>query len=172
MTPKILDYQDGEIIITLEAFIIKELNDIINKHGEKDAKPYLAYVHLMTWPESPYLNLPDDEKSDTVVYDVIQATGDFDIEDELIAPAMQRLSSLWESKTKRYYDSLGIAIEKLSIHLRDVEVSSGGKDSNLGEINRMIRDAGSTFKSYKEVEKQVDEEMKTKMRGKSTLGDY
>lgn len=171
MIPKILEYIDGQIEVTPEAFMIKELNDIINKH-DKNAAPYLAYVHLMTWPESPYIYLPLEEISDTVTFDVIQSVGDFDVDDELIQPAIDRLNRQFESKAKRYYESLGIALDKLALHLREVEVNSGGKDSNLSEINRMIRDAGSTFKSYKEVEKQVDEEMKVKMRGKSSMGDY
>ena len=170
MIPKILDYIDGEIVITPEAYIVKELNDIINKHG-KDAPSYLAYVHLMTWPESPYINLPEDEISDTITYDVIQATGDFEVEDELIQPALERLSKLWDTEAKRYYRALKVGMRKTS-QLMESEEATSGKDGNLSEFNRMIREAGSTLKSFKEVEKIIDEEIKTKMRGKSTLGDY
>lgn len=172
MIPKILEYIDGRIHITPEAFIIKELNDIILKFGEKEAEPYLAYVHLMTWPDSPYIYLPEEEISDTVIFDITQTIGLFNEEDELIAPAIERLRKQWDSKAKRYYDSIGIGMDKVAKHLATVEVTSGGKDSNLSEINRMIKEAGATFKSYKEVEKQVDEEIKIKMRGKSSLGDY
>lgn len=171
MIPKIIDYQDGEIIITAEAFIIKELNDIINKHGEKDAKSYLAYVHLMTWPESPYVNLPEDEISDTIIFDVIQATGDFNIEDDLIPPAIERLNRLWDTESKRYYRSLKIGMRKTGQVIENEEAVSG-KDGNLSEFNRMLREAGSTLKSFKEVEKIIDEEIKIKMRGKSSLGEY
>lgn len=172
MTPKILEYNKdtGRITITPEAFIIPEVNSIITKH--KDPYSYLGYIYLMSSVDSPYINLPDEEKSDVIQYDVTETIGEFDVNDELLQPAIDRLSKLWESKAKRYYESLGIGMDKVAEHLRNVEVTSGGKDSNLSEINRMIKEAGHTIKSYREVERQVDEELKTKMRGKSTLGDY
>ncbi len=172
MIPKILEYLDGRIKITAEAFIIKELNDIIQKHGD-DAEPYLAYVHLMTCPDSPYAYLPNEEMSDSIIFDITQTLGVFDEEDELIQPAIDRLSKQWESRTKRYYDSICIGMDKVAKHLENIEVVSGGKDSNLSEVNKMIKEAGATFRSYKELEKQLDEEIeKIKMRGKSSLGDY
>lgn len=176
MTPKILEYTDGRIVITPEAFMIKELNDIINKHGDGTssgggAEPYLAYVHLMTWPESPYINLPEEEISDTVQFDITQTIGDFDIEDELIQPAVERLARQWQTKAKRYYDSLSSMLDKQATWLKSVEIEHG-REGNLSDINRMIEKAGVTLKSFKQVEKEVDEELKTKMRGKSTLGEY
>ena len=171
MTPKILDYLDGEIVITPEAFIIKELNDIIKKYGDKEACPYLSYVHLMTWPESPYITLPEDEISDAITFDVIQACGDFDLDEPLIQPAIERMYSLWDTESKRYYKALKIGMRKTSQIIESEEVISG-RDGNLSEFNRMIREAGSTLKSFKDVEKIIDDEIKTKMRGKSTLGDY
>lgn len=171
MIPKILDYTDGIITITLEAFLIKELNDIINKFGKEEALPYLAYVHLVTHPESPYINLPEEEISDSITFDITQGIGFFDEEEVLLKPAIERLNSLFDTKTRKYHRSLGIAMDKASLLLRTEELTTG-KDGNLSEINRMIERAGSTLKSYKEVEKMVDEELKTKMRGKSQLGEY
>lgn len=170
MTPRILEYEDGRIVITVEAFTIPEVNAIITKY--ENPEPYLAYVYLMSSVDSPYMNLPEEEKEDTIIYNVNETLGEFDSNEKLLKPAVTILSKLWDSKAKRYYDSLGIGMDKVSEHMRIVEISSAGKDANLSEINRMIREAGSTLKSYKEAERAVDEELKTKMRGKSALGDY
>ncbi len=177
MTPKILEYTEGRIVITPEAFMIKELNDLINKHGDGTpsgggAEPYLAYVHLKTHPESPYINLPFNEQDDAIIYDITQSIGDFESDDELIQPALDRLASVFNTRTKRYYDSLGKGLDKVIAHIEEVEVSSGTKDANLNEINRMIEKAGTTLRSYKDVEKTVDDEIKAKMKGKSVLGEY
>lgn len=170
MIPKILEYVDDRIMVTAEAYSVPELKNIITKH-ELKAEPYLAYVHLMTAPDSPYINIPDDEKEETVIYAVIQTHGDFDIDDKLIKPALDKLTKLYTSTTKNYYDSLKISIDKMSAYLRDKPIIEG-KDGNLSEIIRIHKEGGATIRSFKDIEKQVDEELKTKMRGKSVLGDY
>jgi len=170
MSPKILDYEEGRIKITAEAYCIPEIKALIDKYDMK-AEPYLAYVHLMTAIDSPYLNIPINEKHETVVYDVIQTLGDFDIDEPLLKKAEEKLDLLYTSTLKRYYDSLKISIDKMSQYLKDSPIIEG-KDGNLSEIIRIHKEGGGTMRSFKDIEKQVDEELKTKMRGKSTLGDY
>jgi hypothetical protein len=171
MIPKILEYIDGHIVITPEAAIIKELNDLINKHGNPGAEPYLAFAHLKTHPESPYANLPYDEIDDTITFDIIQSIGDFDIDEPLLRPAIERLLRHWDTADRRYYESLKIGMDKTSRVMRDEEITTG-RDGNYDSIQRSIRDAGATLKSFKTVEKIVDEDTKAKMKGKSVLGDY
>ena len=170
MIPKIFEYEDKRIKVTAEAFMIPELHEIIKKHDLK-AEPYLAYCHLMTAPTSPYANEPDDEKQDKVIFDVIQTVGDFDIEDELLQPAVEKLEGLYTSTTKRYYDALKISIDKMAKYLKDTPITQG-KEGNLGEIMRIQKEGALTIRNFKDIEKQVDEELKTKMRGKNDLGDY
>ena len=56
-------------------------------------------------------------------------------------------------------------------YLRDAPIEAG-KDGNLSEIIRIHKEGGATLRSFKDIEKQVDEELKTKMRGKTTMGEY
>lgn len=170
MIPKILEYEDGRIKVTAEAFMIKELHDIIVKY-DMMAEPYLAYAHLMTSPDSPYMNLDENEKEETVIYDIVNSIGDLDLGDPLLAKAVEKLNSLYTSTTKNYYDSLKVSIDKMSRYLRERPILEG-KDGNLSEIIRIHKEGGSTIRSFKDIEKQVDEELKTKMRGKNIMGDY
>ena len=170
MIPRILEYEEGRINITENAYLIPEVKVFIDKYGDK-AEPYLAYVHLMTAPDSPFTNVEEQEKHETVVYDVIQTTGEFDIEEPLLAEAVEKFRKLYTSTTKNYYDSLKISIDKMSEYLRDKPITEG-KDGNLSEIIRIHKEGASTIRNFKDIEKQVDEELKTKMRGKNTLGEY
>ncbi len=170
MIPRILEYEDGRIIITAEAYSQPELKAIIDKF-DMGAEPYLAYVHLSTAPNSPYINLEEDEKEEQMIFDIINTHGDFDIDEPLLKPAVAKLQKLYTSKTKNYYDALGVSIDKMARYLRDKPITEG-KDGNLSEIIRIHKEGGGTIRSYKEIEKQVDEELKIKMRGKSKLGDY
>lgn len=168
MTPRILEYDtdSGRITITENAYLISEIKALIDKH--KYPEPYLAYVHLMTAPDSPFVNLPETQKEESIVYEITISLGEFDVTDELLEQAVEKFNLLYVSKAKNYYDSLGMLMDKVAKYAKDAEIS----DENLTEVNKMLREAGATLRSYKEVEKQVDEEMKTKMRGKSTLGEY
>jgi hypothetical protein len=172
MIPKILEYDptDFRISVTAEAFAIPELKVILDKH-ELQAEPYLMYVHLMTAPDSPYINLPIDEKAETVIYDVINSLGDFDPFDDLLKPAVAKLDSLYTSPLVRHYKGLKILLDKFTQYAIDKEIIEG-KDGNMPELQRLLKEAGINMKSFKEIEKQVDEELKTKMKGKTQLGDY
>lgn len=166
MSPKILEYYEGRITVTENAYLISEIKALLDKY--KDAEPYLAYIHLMTAPDSPFMGLPDEEKEESIIYEITQTLGEFDITDDLLEPALEKFTKFYTSKAQNYYVALGLLMDKVAKYARNAEIS----DENLTEVNKMMREAGATLRSYKEVEKQVDEEMKTKMRGKSTLGEY
>lgn len=168
MIPKLLEYntEDGRITITENAYLISEIKALIDKYDNPE--PYLAYIHLMTAPDSPFINLSENQKEASIIYEITQSLGEFDITDELLEQAVDKFNLFYVSKAKNYYDSLGMLMDKVAKYAKDAEIS----DENLTEVNKMLRDAGATLRSYKEVEKQVDEEMKTTMRGKSTLGEY
>lgn len=170
MIPRILEYEDGRIIITAEAYSIPEIKALIDKHDMK-AEPYLAYVHLMTAPDSPYINVPFDEKEETVIYNVIETHGDFDPYDPLIAPAIQKLKSYYTSTLERKYEAAKVLHEKFTKYMMEKEIVEG-KDGNMAELMRLLEKIGPEMRAFKDLEKQVDEELKTKMRGKNILGDY
>lgn len=74
MIPKILEYEDGRIKVTPQAFAIPEIKAILDKYDMK-AEPYLMYVYNMSAPDSPYRNIPDEEKVESIVYDVQSTCG-------------------------------------------------------------------------------------------------
>ncbi len=170
MSPKILEYEEGRIKITVEAYIVPELKAIIEKY-DMEAEPYLAYVHLMTANDSPYINLPEGEKEEVVLYDVINSLGDFDTDEPLLKYAIEKLEKLYTSTTKNYYNALKVSIDKMAQYLRNSEITEG-KEGNLSEIIRIHKEAGTTIASFKNIEKQVDEELKAATRGDQEVGEY
>lgn len=167
MIPKILELEEGRIKITENAFMMPELKAIIDKYDMK-AEPYLAYVHFMTHPESSYINIEESEKKETIIYDVIQTQGDFDIDEPLLEKAINKLDDLYMTRTRKYFRSVSKLMDKVGMYADTANVS----DENLADVNRTLKDVGATMKSFKEAEKQIDEELKTKMKGKNILGDY
>lgn len=166
--PKIFEVENGRCLITDNAHFIPEIKAILDKYST-GAEPYLLYCHFMTSLDSPYANLRDDEKSDTIIFDINQTVGAFDPFEPLIPPAVDKLESLYETELMRYFKSLKISINKMGDYLRNEEITAG-RDGNLGEIIRILKESGSTLKSFKDIEKQVEEEIN--LRGAQEMGDY
>lgn len=171
MSPKILEYEDGRFRITTNAMLISELKQLVDKYGEDGAEAYLAYVHLMTALDSPFVNLPEDEKEESIIFEINQTIGSFDPFEPLLKPAVEKLEGLYETDTMRYFKSLKISIKKMGDYIRDEEITSG-KDGNLSEIIRIHKESGSTLKSFKDIERQVDDELQVQLRGNAEIGEY
>jgi hypothetical protein len=166
--PKIFEVDNGRCLITDNAHFIPEIKALIDKYPDT-AEAYLIYCHYMTSLDSPYCNLPEEEKSETIIFDINQTIGAFDPFEPLLQPAVDKLESLYETDLMRYFKSLKISIKKMGDYLKNEEISSG-RDGNLGEIIRIHKESGSTLKSFKDIEKQVEEEIN--LRGAQEMGDY
>lgn len=170
MIPRILEYEDRRVKVTAYAYAIPEIKALIDKY-DMNVEPYLAYVHAMSAPDSPYNNIPDSEKKEAAIYDIQDTLGEFDYDDPLIQVALDKFEKLYTSTTKVYYDALKISIERMAAYVKTAEINPG-KDGNLSELHRMHKEAAMTIRNFKDIEKQVDEELKVKMKGKNEMGEY
>lgn len=170
MEPEIFKYEDGRLIITAEAFTIKELHDIIKKF-DMNAEPYLSYVDKMTKVGGAYHNMEREEKIETIIYDIVTTIGDFDTNEELLAPAIERLTTLRSSPIIAYYEEIQQEVHRSRMWLRDNPITDG-KEGNITIRQRMIEKVGITLTNYKAAEKFAMEELEKKMRGKAKLGRY
>ena len=141
MTPKILDYEQGRITVTAEAYMIPELKALIDKY-ETQVEPYLGYVHLMTWMYSPYRNADINEKEEQVIYDVINTIGDFDIDEPLLKPALAKLTELNTTALTLFFLEVEQELHRMRIYLKNTPIS-GGKEGDLSERFRILKEAGA-----------------------------
>jgi hypothetical protein len=171
MNPRIFEYADGNIIILAETYSIPELKALIDKYGEEGCKPYLTYCYLMTVLDSPYSNLDSEEKEETVIYDVINTIGDFDIEEELLEPALKKLTKLYTTQLTLFFEEIKNELHRIRMYLKNTDIS-GGKDGDLSERFRILKEAGTIVNSYNKTKQAALEEVKAKARGKGKIGDY
>jgi hypothetical protein len=171
LVPRILEFNDGELNITVEAMSIPEVKAIIDKYGDSEAKPYLAYVYLLSSFNSPHINSETEQAKDDAAADVHSTIGPFNPEEPLIDPAIKRLKEFYNSPIMRLYEELRQEIHRQRVWLRDTPITDG-KEGNIAIRQRFIEKIGTVIGSYKAAEKMAEEELKTKMRGKSVLGDY
>lgn len=172
MIPKIFEYDkdSGNIQLTDNAFLIPEILTLYNYYPNDGWRPYVAYAYFMSAPDSPYIWTPENEKLETIVFDVRKTVGEFDYTCRLTEELVNKLKSLYTSTLVRRYDALKILIDKMSNYIKTAEIIEG-RDGNLSELMRIVERAGNEMRSFRDLEKQVDEEL-ADTRGGHELGEY
>jgi hypothetical protein len=167
MLPKIIDYEDARVKVTVEAYTIPEIKALIDKY-DMGVEPYLAYVYLMTYPTSPYRNLETEEKKEEIVYNVNDTLGDFDPEEELLGPALEKMEHLCSTPLSLTVDELEQELHRIRKYLKSTAIS----DDNLRTRMTYMEKIDKVASAYGKVKEQSDKELEVRMRGKSELGDY
>ena len=170
MLPRILEYEDDRVKVTPEAYTIPEIKRILDKHDDM-AEPYLAYVSALSYPDSPYKNIPKEERAEAALFDIKDTMGDFDEEDELIAPAIERLKSLWESPQTLLADEMEEELHRWRKYLKDTPLI-GGIDGNMKDRLAFIDKVEKISAAAANIRKIADDEISPKMKGGNELGEY
>jgi len=168
MIPRILEYEDGRIKITPEAYILPETNALIKKFGDIEVEPYFAYVYMLCYPDTPYRFLQGSEKEEQAMFDVKETVGDFDENDPLIGPAMERIKSLWTSAQTLAADEMEEELHRWRIYFRDTPLGGEEMKNRLVMVDKFEKAAQTAAN----LRKLADDEIGTKMKGANELGEY
>lgn len=168
MIPRILEYEDGRIKITPEAYMISEIHAIITKYDYNNCEAYLGYVYMMSYPDTPYSYLPVEKRREEALFDVKETMGDFDEEDELIEPAIERLTSLWRSTHTQMADEVEDEIQRWRKYLRETPLGGEEMKNRLSIVDKLEKTALMAVN----LRKIADEQVSTKMKGANELGEY
>jgi hypothetical protein len=135
------------------------------------AEPYLMFVYAMSAVDSPYINIPEEEKVESIVYDISYTLGQFDYEEELLTIAIDKLKSLYSSPIVLLANELEQELHRLRKYLRDTPVV-GGSEGNFRERMSLMEKIDKIANSYQKVRKQADEELKVATKGDHEIGEY
>lgn len=171
MIPKILEYEDGRIKVTPQAFAIPEIKAILDKYDMK-AEPYLMYVYNMSAPDSPYRNIPDEEKVESIVYDVQSTLGEFDWEDPLVEVAINKFISLYRTKLVALAEELEEELNRFRKILKETPLILGGENSNFRDRLALMEKIDKVSTAYQKVKKQAEDEKGSSTKGDHEIGEY
>lgn len=168
MLPRILEYDKdtNTVTVTAEAYGIPEINAILQKY--KEPERYLSYVCSMSHPDSPYMNLPETERKDTVIYDIQQTYGDFDFEDPLLDKAINKKKSPYMSKMGRFSEELGGELDRFTALLREKPLTF----ENAPMRQDILKNADKYSAAYQKAKRQADEELGSGVKGDHEIGMY
>jgi hypothetical protein len=170
MIPHILEHEDGRVKVTAEAFAIPEIKALLDKYDMK-AEPYLSYVYAMAAPDSPYCNIPNEEKVESVVYDIKATLGEFDYEDELVEVAIEKLRRLYASPEVLLAEELAEELHRLRKYLRDTPIQDGA-EGNLSDRRAILKEIAQYATNYAKVRKQADDQLRVATKGDHEVGGY
>jgi hypothetical protein len=170
MIPRILEYEDGIVKMTAEAYVIPEFKAIVEKFP-LDYTPYLAYVHGIAAPDSQYANIPIEERSEAIIYDIQQTLGEFDFTDETVKKAIEKMRTLYASRIVKLAEQLEEEIDEWRLLLKN-ERAVMGEGGNMKDRMAIMANIDKYAANVAKVRKQADEEIKGNMKGDQEMGDY
>ncbi len=168
MRPRILEYEEGRIKITPEAWIIPEVHAIITKYGDDKCEPYLGYVYMMSYPDTPYNYMAIDERREAALFDVKETMGEFDENCDLLDVAIDRLKSLWTSEHAHTADEMEEELRRWRRYLRETPLGGEEMKNRLSIIDKFQK----ATETAANIRKLADEEANTRMKGDNELGEY
>jgi hypothetical protein len=167
MIPRILEFEDGRVKVTAEAYTIPEVHALIKKY-EEDVEPYLAYVSAFSYPDGIYIRIPKEDRKEAALYDIKSTLGEFDEEDDLIQPAIDRLRSLWESVQTKSADELEEELSRWMVYLKNTPLGGEEMKNRLAIVDKYEKAAQTAVN----LRKLADEEIGVKMKGSNVMGEY
>ena len=160
MNPNIFEIENGKIVINPEILTIPELRAV--KEYYADPLPPLAFLYHYYKQDGAYNNVQEDEKLDLIYRD---NPGDYTLEDDVLIGAMKKMEVLTTTPTYRYYLDQKYLLEKLGKFARTTTITAG-KDGNINALLAQIRSTSKTINEFKNLEKMVQEELKTSSKVK------
>lgn len=167
MIPRLLEYEEGRIKVTAEAYGIPEIKKLLDKY-DMQAEPYLAYVWNLSSPISPYCNMPSTEKVDSVIYDVQATHGEFDFDEPLLQNAIDRLKNLYMTPNMALALELGDELHRFRIYLNTHPLT----EENIPLRQAILKDIDKYSLNYTKVKENAEKEMQVATKGDHELGDY
>ena len=165
---KIFEFQGKEIIPKADCYIIKPLSDIIDNYPPKTIA-YLHYMMSMRKEDNPYADVPIDQRSEQILYDLKL---EINPEDPLIKTALVCVEEKYSTTFYRLYKGLKTMMDRIGDKLMTEDIDFSAKDGNAGNITRLMEKYESLTKSFKSAYRDFEEEQGGgRARGGAELAD-
>lgn len=159
---KIFDINEGNVVINTNCLLIPELKAIVDNY--ENPIPVLGYVHFMTDPRSPYMNLPIEEREELILKDY---DGDYSPDDEPVFKAVEKIKKLAETHSMRLKRRAEAASDNLGKYLEKAQITDG-RDTNLPGLLNALKSIRKINQELRGFTQDVEEELR--VRGQGNLG--
>lgn len=160
---RLFDIEQGKVIPTEHCYTLKFLRDIMEQYPLEhlDIFTYLFYMCCPSEDLNPFFQVSENEKEEMILREI---GASFSTEDDLIQEALKKTGKLYETRTYRLYRSFGIMLDRLGKYVETTPIEHG-RDGNISALLQAAKNIDAIRQSFKGVEKDHHEEMKTQVRG-------
>lgn len=149
--PKIIEIQQGKVVINETILVIPEFKALYEKSG------LLPFQYL--WgkhdPQSPYQNYDAFEIDEKIQADIPEH---IDINDPLFFKANRRCEELYHSPIRKLLSGAKAAVEKVSFYFTTMDVTDG-RDGNLTQVVNSVKSLDPLIKGYESAETAYTKEV-------------
>lgn len=149
---RIIDYINDKVVLTEWCTILPFLKRIKVKYeSDPELLKVFSYLYFMTCesPKNPYFNYSLLDREFRILKDL---ECNFDIEDELILKALERLTEMYTLPSSVAYMVIGESLHKIASNLKNA--------SSLDMDQTMIKSIMTAAANFKDLKKAFDETRK------------
>ena len=157
MIDKIFTIESQQIVITPDCLLIPELKAVVDNY--KDNIAALSYCAYLVSPKSPYSDLDKDSKEEVLLKDY---PGDYNVTDEIICRAIDKLELLYTSTTINYFNSIKILVDNVALYARTALIDDSKETGNIQHLLKMMDKCGTHIEQFRKLEEAKDSELKTR----------
>lgn len=162
--PKVITIDKGNVVIDENIYTIPEFKNLWKK--TKSSVPF-HYIWAMYDPESPYMNLTDEEREEQIKKDIL--TGEkFDRDSVEFSLAMKRAEKLYDSPIRKLMRGAKVNIDNLAMYLETVQIEHG-RDGNLNTLINLHKNLLPLIKNFSAVESEY-RQVVSRARGNAAGG--
>lgn len=160
----LFDIENGKVIPTEHTYTIKEFADIHSLFGENAVKIF-SYIFYMSYEgeQNVFFNIEEDKREEEILKS-LELTKE-DVSHKEVTDAINKAKRLYETPTKRLYNTMKIAVDKISEYMMKTALS-GGRDGNFDEFIKATTNFEKIASSYEERLDKLKKEESTRTRGK------
>lgn len=157
---RLFDVENGVVVPSEHTYTIKQFADLRDKYPAN----VFAYIFYMSYEgeQNPYFNIETDSKKDLIIKDL---KIDYNVDSQDIKEAIAKAVSLYETPTKRLYNTMKVAVDKISDYMMKTALS-GGRDGNFDEFIKATTNFEKIASSYEERLDKLRKEESVQVRGK------
>lgn len=160
----ILDIVGGKVVINVNCLSIPELKAITETFPDCKLNA-LTYVHYVTHPDSPYLNMDRDKVSPTVYRDF---PGTYTPDSSVVVDAIEKLKELMVTPEDRLFEGAKQAAENLSAYLLNETADIGDPKEALALTN-ILKNVQNVSESLGAARESRDKARTMKARGQGKI---
>ena len=166
---KLFNIVGGVIIPKEDCYIITPLKNIHDKYPDDFPKimAYFHYMNSMRPDDNPYADVPLEQRSDQILYDLSLK---IDPDDEYIRKGLKCVEEKYYTTFYGLYRGIKAMLDKVGLKLMSEEIDFSARDGNATAITRLMEKYESLRKSFKQAYKDFEEEQgEMKVRGGGNL---